>query len=298
MTQIVLVVPFIQNAGVAQMARNFPTLKARAEWIHWALECIKTNTGDYQAMRGCIVARWRKISQRTKEPSPRNSLRAVFGPTLRHLELIAGDGDEIKLTAKGDELLEIYHSDGESGFKKVFAKHLVKLDKERWVGIVFEIQHFGQPISQDELLDHLIQKYPNADISSDKLKKLMLQYVYTGLVILEGKAIHLREPLLHSIMTDLDVRLSDQQFVRALHKAYKKLSSHVTGTPYVPIPKIRDEVCRETKIWPADFDGYLQKLPKETSEYLIHLTEPMLRKPDGVRVAGKYLYYFAIYEKR
>jgi len=280
------------------MVRSFPSLKARAEWIPWALECIKTNGGDYRAMEACIVVCWRNISQRTKEPSTKNSLRAVFGPTLRHLELITGEGDEIKLTAKGDELLEIYNSDGELGYGKAFAKHLVKLDKERWVGLVFEVQNFRRPMLQDELFDYLWQKYPNFGINRDKLKKLLLHYAYTGLMKLEANVIHLREPLLYSLMTGLELRLSDQQFIQALHKAYKKFSIGLIGSPYVPIPNVRDEVCRDTKIWPSDFDRRLQRLPKETSEYLIHLTEPMLRKPDGIRVAGKYLYYFAIYEKR
>jgi len=30
---------------------------------------------------------------------------------------------------------------------------------------------------------------------------------------------------------------------------------------------------------------------------LIHLTEPMQRKSGGIRLAGRYLYYIAVYKK-
>lgn len=297
MTNIVQGVHFIQNVGAILVAKTIPSLKARAEWIPWALECIKVNAGNYLAMQECIVTIWRGLSQRTKSPSIKNSLRAVFGPTLRHLELVTGERLNVKLTAKGDELFNIYRSEGEAGFKKAFAKHLLKLDKERWLGLIFEIQCLGQPVSQDKLLRYLGEKYPDIKLSSDKLRKLLLHYVYTGLVALEGETILLREALLESISTGLEVKLSDEQFLEALNKAYKELSSDFLGSPYVPIPKIRDMVCRETKMWPVDFDRYLERLPRETSEYLIHLTEPMLRKPGGLRLAGKYLYYLAIYNK-
>lgn len=279
------------------MARSFPPLKARAEWIPWALKCIRANAGDYRAMESCILARWRSVSQRTTEPLAKNSLRAVFGPTLRHLELITGEKDEVELTAKGEELLEVYNTEGELGFKKAFGKHLVKLDKEKWVGLVFEIQNLGESVSQDDLVNHLQRIHPDSGVDRGKLKKLLLQYDYAGVLKLDGKVVHLREPILQSIMTGLDIRLSDQEFVQALDRAYRKLRQNLVGSQYVPIPKIRDEVCKDTKIWPSDFDRHLQRLPKETPEYLIHLTEPMLRKPDGIKMAGKYLYYFAIYQK-
>ena len=104
------------------MTRTIPSLKARPEWIPRALQCIQEHTGNFGDMENCIVSHWRNTSQRTKPPSSRNALRAVFGPTLRHLQLIMGEGDEIKLMSKGKKLLKAYERQGEAGFKRILAK--------------------------------------------------------------------------------------------------------------------------------------------------------------------------------
>ena len=94
---------------------------------------------------------------------------------------------------------------------------------------------------------------------------------------------------------NLEVKLSNEDFFKSLHEAYQGLLVETRGSPYVPIPKVRDEVCKETGIWPADFDKSLVAMPKETPEYLVHLSEPMLRQSDGIRLGGKYLYYIGIW---
>jgi hypothetical protein len=277
--------------------KGIPSLKARAELIPKVLQCIKNNLGDYRRMEHCILSLWREVSYRTKAPSKKNSLRAVFGPSLRHLRLIMGEGDKIKLTAKGEELLEVYQKEGESVFKKAFAKHLLKLDKEEWMGLIIELQNFKRLSSEQELLRYLRNKYPNLEISADRLTKLLLQYSYVGLVKKEKGTIQLRGLLLNNLMKGLDVRPSEQAFVQALFKAYEKLRVGSPGSSYIAIPDVREEVCKETKIWPSDFDKYLKKIPKETRRYMIHLTSPMLRKPGGIKLGEKYLYYLAIYKK-
>jgi hypothetical protein len=283
-----------------------PSLKARAEWLPWALKCIRENSGNYEKMQDCILTNWRNISQRTKPPTERNALRAVFGPSLRHLQLVMGEGDSITLMSKGKELLEIYERGGESEFKRLLAKHLLKLEKERWVGIALELQKFSRGVSEDEFLTHLSSTY-NTDVSRDKLRKMLLYYSYVGLVKIEGRNITLREKQLKALLEGIDVELSDEEFIKALATAYEKLratssaeklSPTLSASPYVPIPDLRETVCEMTGIWPDEFYRRLEAIPKETDSYLIHLSQPMMRKPGGIRIGGKYLYYAAIYKKR
>lgn len=278
------------------MTKIMPSLKARPEWIPWALRCIRDNAGDHKKMHDCIMAHWRKVSQRTKPPLEKNALRGVFGPTLRHLQLIMGEGDEIELTSEGKDLLETHEKQGESAFRRVLAKNLVNLERAQWIPILLQLQKAGEPVQERKLLDSFSSTY-GTYVSSDKLSKILVYYSYVGLVNREGGTATLRKKQLNMLLKGVEVTLSKNEFVRALRTAYEKLSSAAHGSPYVPIPKLKEAVCKRTDIWPDDFYRMLQEIPKESSDYLIHLSQPMLRKPGGIKIGEKYLYYAAIYKK-
>lgn len=278
------------------MNKVTPSLKARAEWIPWTLQCIRDNRGNYHKMQNCILAHWRKVSQRTKPPTEKNSLRAVFGPTLRHLQLIIGDGNNIELMSKGKELLETYERYGETSFKRALAKHLLKLDRERWCGVISKLKILRGPMTEKKFLSHLQITDSDSKVTLDKLRKLLSYYAYVGLVKLESGTVTIRQKQVEMLLKGIDVKLSEKGFFEALHKAYEKLSL-ACGGPYVSIPDLREEVCEKTGMWPDDFYKMLESIPKETGDYLIHLSQPMLRKPGGIKIGGKYLYYVAIYKK-
>ena len=280
------------------MPEQVPSLKAKAEWIPPALQMIRDNEGNYETMQEAVASYWQKVSVRVRSPSKRNSLRAVFGPTLRHLQLISGEGDSVRLTSKGNEVLKAWESGGDTAFKKAFARHLVKLDKDRWVGLIFELQKHVKPVDIDEFLEHLKKKYPDSDISKDKLQKLLRNYYeYVGLVQIEEASVVLRKRQLEILVKGIDFVPSEQGFLQALLTAYEELQKEASGNPYIPIPHLREKTCSITGMWPDDFDKLMMRIPKETSDYIIHLTQPMLRKPGGIRFAGKYLYFIAIFRK-
>ena len=278
------------------MTKIMPSLKARPEWIPWALKCIRDNLGDHKKMHDCIMIHWRKVSQRTKPPLERNALRAVFGPTLRHLQLIMEAGDKIKLMSKGKDLLEAYEQQGERAFRRALAKHLIKLERGQWIPIIRELQKAGKPVQEKRLLDIFSSAY-NIYASLDKLRRILAYYSYVGLVKREGGTATLRKKQLNALLKGVETRLSVKEFVRALIAVYERLSSATHGSPYVAIPELREGVCDRTGIWPDDFYRMLKEIPKESSDYLIHLSQPMLRKRGGVKMGEKYLYYAAIYKK-
>lgn len=276
------------------MSRSIPSLKARPEWLPGALYCIEQFSGNYEDMVECIVEKWKAQSHRIKAPSRRNSLRAVFGPTLRHLQLIMGEGDEIRLMSKGRELLKVSQKEGKPAFKRALATHLVKLDKERWIGVIFELKRLGAIVSHDSLLNHLQSIHADSQLNNDKLRKFINYYAYVGLLNFERGLIKLRQRQLHMVEKGLEPMISEQDFVGSLLASYKTLGPEKYGSPYVPIPELREAVCEEMYIWPDDFDKMLKQIPKESSHYLIHLTQPMSRKAGGIKFHEKYLYYIAI----
>ena len=275
-----------------------PSLKARPEWLPWALDCIGQYSGHYEELVTCIVEQWHRHSHRTKAPSRRNSLRAVFGPTLRHLQLALGEGANIRLTAKGKDLLSHYKEGDEPAFKRILARHLVKLDNERWIGVISKIKMLGENVSHERLLEYLQSTQEDSQLIADRLRKLINYFAYAGVLNVEGGYVNLRLRQLQMIKEDLEPLISDEEFISNLLECYKTFAPGKYGNPYVPIPELREAVCEKMDIWPDDFDKMLQQAPRENSRYLIHLTQPMSRKVGGIKIHDKYLYYVAIILKR
>jgi hypothetical protein len=279
------------------MNKHLPSLKAKPELIPLVLRCIRDNPGNYRKMEECVVTLWQERSQRVKRPTVRNSLRAVFGPSLRHLQLIRGERDSLILMPEGKNVLKIYEKESEAAFKNAFAKHFIKLDRDKGIGVLFELEELGEPVSVEFLLKHLRVKNPDSQITEDRLRKFLLYCNYLSLVKFGDGKVELRKSQFENYLHGIDVKLSPGEFIDALTSEYDKLRSGIHGSPYVAIPDIRDNVCGATGISLDYFNETLKNIPKETSKYLIHLTEPMQRKSGGIRLASRYLYYIAVYKK-
>ena len=279
------------------MSSHLPSLKAKPELIPFVLQCIRDNPGNYKKMETCAAILWQERSQRVKRPTVRNSLRAVFGPSLRHLQLIRGEGDSLILMPEGKKLLSVYENEGEAAFKNAFAKHFIRLDRDEGMGILFELQKLGEPVSVEYLLKQLRVENPDPLITEDRLRKFFLYCNYLSLIKFGDGKVELRKSQFGNYLHGIDVKLSPGEFIDALTRQYDKLRSGIHGSPYVTIPDLRDSVCEATGISLDYFTETLKNIQKETSEYLLHLTEPMQRKSGGIRLAGRYLYYIAVYKK-
>ena len=278
------------------VAKNIPPLKARPETIIHILLIIEGSEGNFKKIEEGVIDYWRKTSIRRREPSRKNSLRAVFGPTLRHLQLIRGEGDGIKLLPKAKELLESYERGGEISFKQKFAEHLVKLEETRWVRILSVLENH-EFISIELLLNTVLGEYCDSVIDKSKLMKYLAYLEYAGLVSTKKGEIALRKPLYENTLAGLQKDTSLDEFLKALFEGYEELRKRQTSS-YVPIPEVKDTVVEKLGIWPDQFDEWLRKIPKETNEYLIHLTQPMVRESGGLEIAGKYFYYISVIHKR
>jgi len=280
------------------MEKSLPALKAKVNLIPRVLGIIAVNQGSYVKIEQAISDFWRSESKRRKPPTSRNSMRAVFGPTLRHLQLIRGERDSIRLLPLGKKLLAEYKEREEAGYKKLLARHLVKLDKEKWLNVLGYLSESGRSHMFDDLLNAVRSQTPEGVINEERLTKFLLYCQYVGVVSVKNRSVVLRNSQYERCTRNSCTPLSDQDFVRLLFEAYELVRSTSEGSPYVSIPDVRDVVCERGGIWLDDFDQKLRDIPKETKDYLIQLTQPMVRKSDGLTIGGKYLYYIAIYEKR
>lgn len=281
--------------GELDITRIIPPLKARPETIIHILQIIANNEGDFKKIEDGVIDYWKKTSIRRTEPSRRNSLRAVFGPTLRHLQLIRGEGDEIKLLPKARELLVSYEHGGTIPFKQKLAEHLVKLEETRWASVLPPLRN-QEFISIDSLMKNVLRRYPESAVDKSKLRKYLAYLEYVGLISSKNGEIALRKSLYENTVAGLQRSISTDQFLKVLFDIYSDLRTKQTSS-YVPIPEIKDAVCERLGIWPDQFDEIMTKIPKETGEYLIHLTQPMVRESGGLKIGGKYFYYISVYTK-
>jgi len=277
------------------MTREIPPIKARPETVIHILQIIEDNEGSFKKIEDGVIDYWKRTSIRRTEPSRRNSMRAVFGPTLRHLQLIRGEGDEIKLLPKAKELLVSYKQGGTVLFKQKLAEHLLKLEETRWVNVLSALQNC-ESVSTESLMKTLMTEYPESIINKSKLSKYLAYLEYVGLISSKNGQISLRKSLYEMTIAGLQKEISADQFMKTLFDTYSEQRAKQTSS-YVPIPEIRDAVCEKLGIWPDQFDEMLTGIPKETDRYLIHLTQPMIRESSGLKIGGKYFYYISVYTK-
>lgn len=98
--------------------------------------------------------------------------------------------------------------------------------------------------------------------------------------------------------------MSNKSFKDILIEEYIKilnigeLQSYYYISPYIPISKLRKRVRKELNISDTEFDKQFLEIKRETSKYLIHLTQPMLRGSGGVRINNKYYHFIGIFSKK
>jgi hypothetical protein len=274
---------------------ELPSFKARPEWVGPVLALFREHAGHYSALEEAIAHWWQNQSARTRPPHVRNSLRAVFGPTLRHLSLITGAGENITVTHQGDRLLTA-QAGGEAQFKKQFAAHVTRLDHESWIRVLPYLNTAQTPPTLSQLVEHIRESYPSIPhIDTQKLTKYLNYFAFTGLVQFSGPYVNLRIKQYEAARTGAWTPLPPPaRFVHAVERAYDRLSA---GNIYVPIPLLRDAVCRELGIWDDEFDTMLLEMPKETHSHIVQLSAPMARARGGLRIGGAYVYYIAVHRK-
>lgn len=281
------------------MSQRLPALKLQPHTLPLGklLEAIDSNAGNYQRIEEALYNLWLESTRRTRAPTKRNSLRAVIGPSLRHLGLARGEGNDFRLTGAGKRLLDAFRKWGEPRLKKELAAHLVRADKSNWVGLLGRLKQAGGQQPLTSILGQLRSELGESAIDQDKLRKYLKFFTYTELISFQDGTIRLRQKQADAAEAYSFRTLSEQELVRLVQEAYTKLRIP-SVSPFVPIPDIRDEVCKQTGLFSDDFDMLLARIQRETRDYILQFSQPMVRRPGGLHVGNTYFYYLAIYPRR
>jgi hypothetical protein len=279
--------------------REIPALKIKPDTISYILSIIKKNEHNYSVITNEIYAYLINLSKRTQKPSPKNLVRAVALPSLRHLKLIEGDENDIQLTPQGNSL---YYSSlnnlnlvDDSKFRKEFAKYLILLEEKYYVSIINELKTYNK-IKISDFSIYLFEE-KNYKFSFDRFHRWLNYLKYVGFISVQKKMIVVNQSQILNAQSN-EKPPSLKYFREKLIESYLKLAPKSEFLGYVPIPLLKNEIYSIiSNLWDQDFYDMLPKINREDNNTVIAFSEPMKWVNGGINIDGKYYYYIYIRKK-
>jgi hypothetical protein len=94
-----------------------------------------------------------------------------------------------------------------------------------------------------------------------------------------------------------DPEISDKEFEQSLWARYRELKPSARGSPYVPIPAIREAVCNELSMSSFRFDKMLKSAIGSPGTIRVIPATPIETKEGGLTIGKKYYYFIAVYQQ-
>jgi hypothetical protein len=270
-------------------------LKCPPRWVRQSL-CIISRSSNFRETWNKLVKMALTHGSTAKDD---NLVSAIITPTLRNLRLIEGDGDQIRLTSDGSQCLKEYELNGELGFKRRLGYQVVLVDNlsVNLVGFLLTRHHSHQTaISVEALKRELSNEGIRNACKETPVRGWISFLVYVDLV----RSVNSRYYVIQSQVKALkegEGRPSWRQFKDALLAGARLLRVDLTaGSPYIPIPDLREHVSNKLGISSFTFDELIQEALSRRDIRIV-LSTPMRKKSGGMTVRGKYYYFMALYTR-
>jgi hypothetical protein len=250
-------------------------------------------------MKNDIIAEARRMGIRAKAETV---VSAYVTPTLGNLMLIEGPAGRIRLSSDGRRCLAAYENSDENGFKLRFGLQLILLDSQTAQLIPYMLAHHNSNTTAVTVLELKKELQVLGVKGADKttpVSSWMDFLEYVDLIFSVGS----RKYILSSqyrAMRNGEPKVSEAVFMNALRTSYESLLPNTYGSPYVPIPDLREHVCRKLGISSFGFNRLLVDLAfskQDIDSVRIVLATPMRYKPYGLRVGRKYYYFVSMFKR-
>jgi hypothetical protein len=251
---------------------DIPLIKeTRLQKISVSLKCINDFYQDRNKQRICILKEYSGKSEKS-------AFRGMIIPSLRHLGLIDGLGENISVSANGMLLL---------AGKKNNDKEFIRIAQAIFLELDIQKFHFVNEIKKHKSIEEtLFIKEIEPTINSisqkqsnERIKRWIKLLVECGLLIKKNKMISLESDSISSSERDLIISQKERKFESIFIKSYKKLMTDDLGI--IKISKLREETSRifynefNEIITETQFDNLLSKMPHVTDSYIISFGEPI-----------------------
>lgn len=258
--------------------KKIPLIKEyRIDKIKSCLKCIDKYSFNRDKQKECILSLYPDKKGKDSEHKEKSVFRGMVIPSLKHLGLIIGYGDFLRVSANGKLIIE----------SELMSKNLHQCVLR---AVIYEIdQNIFQFIDVFRDTDSIsIQNFlqlMNINAPSEKQKKERISHWFS--ILKEAKLINynaqnitLNEHKYNQILSDVDVDNKNMEdFKKYLFEVYFELSKETAGI--VDIADLRENVAvkllRENKIILTEnqFDEMLRKIPFATDSYIISFGRPM-----------------------
>lgn len=252
---------------------KIPMIKEnRIEKIVDCLQCIDKYAYNREKFRDCVL-------QLYPGKSEKSVFRGMVIPTLRHLGLILGYADFIRVSANGKLILKSKEF-GEEEFKRVLRASFLEIDNQLF-NFISELEKMSvYRVSEDTFLENIVEKIEGVSIKQkiERIKRWLKVLEQCDFVKTNKNLSILFENLTKG-KSDLNSEKKEKNFKEYLFKSYSFLAPYSAGI--VDIADLRAEVALQIYLEKREilteiqFDNLLRKLPIVTDEYIISLGQPM-----------------------
>ena len=243
----------------------------RIQKLFKVMGCFEQYPFNRDGLRECIL----KLYQDKEEKSV---FRGMVIPSLRHLGLILGYDEDLRLSANGN-LIVIARKKSEEEGLRVFRAILTEIDD---LDIKILKMIAKKNIDFDALKQSLIIKIeaPSEKQARERINHWVSMLLEAGL-LMKGKKIEIASGILSQVEKDLDISTKRDKFEEVFFETYKSIFKKQENVPIVDIPDIRTAVAvafytrHNLVITEKQFDEMLRGVKFATDEYIISLGRAM-----------------------
>ena len=244
----------------------------RIQKLFEVMRCFEQYPFNRDGLRECIL----KLYQDKEEKS---IFRGMVIPSLRHLGLILGYDEDLRLSANGN-LIVIARKKSEEEGLRVFRAMLTEIDDQD-IKILKMIAK--KNIDFDALKQGLKIKIeaPSEKQARERINHWVSMLLETGLLVKENEKLRAAEELLSQVEKDLNISTKKDKFEKVFFEAYKSIFKKQENVPIVDIPDIRTEVAiafytsHNLIVTEDQFNEMLRGIKFATNDYIISLGRAM-----------------------
>ncbi len=244
----------------------------RIKKLFEVMGCFEKYPFNRDNLRECILGLY-------KGKDEKSIFRGMVIPSLRHLGLILGYDEDLRLSANGN-LAVIARKKSEKEGLRVVRAILTEIDDQN-IKILKMIAQ--KNLDFNNLKQSLIKKIeaPSERQARERINHWVAMLLETGLLSEENKKIGVAGSLLSQAEKDLDITIKKDKFEKVFFDAYKSIFKKRENVPIVDITEIRAEVASTfyTKynliVTENQFDDMLRSIKFATDKYIISLGRAM-----------------------
>ncbi len=246
----------------------------RIQKLFKVMNCFEQYPFNRDGLRECIL-------QLYGDKEEKSIFRGMVIPSLRHLGLILGYDEDLRLSANGT-LIVVARKKSEKEGLRVFRAVLTEID-DADIKILKTIAKKNIDFSnlKQNLVENEKIEAPSKKQARERINHWVSMLLETGLLAEENKKIDTARVILSQVEIDLDMETKKDKFEKLFFDAYKSIFKKQENVPIVDIADIRTAVStafysnHNLIVTERQFDVMLGGIKFATDEYIISLGRAM-----------------------